>query len=238
MVLAHLLHRRGIECTLFERHTRADLEARVAKAGSIDFRTVELLTRVGIAPEVLSFDVRNGRCEFRTPGESVVFDYAQLTGGRPHFVYPQHQLVARLCDTFDGDLRFGTTVTAITQDTSGVSLTWRDSGGHHTVHPSAIVGCDGARGQVAGALTGTTTAEEKVPCRLLAVIGVTAPLEPHTIYAGHPAGMRARCAAGRTSPASTSRYLQLTYSLRGRRTGSAQSWANGYSCRADSMPCR
>ena len=223
---------------MFERHTRADLEARVAKAGSIDFRTVELLTRVGIAPEVLSFDVRNGRCEFRTPGESVVFDYAQLTGGRPHFVYPQHQLVARLCDTFDGDLRFGTTVTAITQDTSGVSLTWRDSGGHHTVHPSAIVGCDGARGQVAGALTGTTTAEEKVPCRLLAVIGVTAPLEPHTIYAGHPAGMRARCAAGRTSPASTSRYLQLTYSLRGRRTGSAQSWANGYSCRADSMPCR
>lgn len=166
---------------MFERHTRADLEARVAKAGSIDFRTVELLTRVGIAQ-------------------------------------PGHQLTLML---FDGDLRFGTTVTAITQDTSGVSLTWRDSGGHHTVHPSAIVGCDGARSQVAGALTGTTTAEEKLPCRLLAVIGVTPPLEPHTIYAGHPRGYAGQMRRGRTSPASTSRYLQLTHSLRGQRTGSA-----------------
>ena len=28
----------------------------------------------------------------------MVFDYGTMTGGRPHYVYPQHELVARLCE--------------------------------------------------------------------------------------------------------------------------------------------
>ena len=45
-----------------------------------------------------------------------MFDYGTLTGDRPHYVYPQHELVARLCDALvdvDGDIRFGCEVTAL-----------------------------------------------------------------------------------------------------------------------------
>jgi len=99
LVLSHLLQREGIPCVVFERQERADL-CRLPKAGLIEYRTVRLLGREGISPSVLDFSVENHRCEFRTPGESVVLDYAALTDGRPHYIYPQHPLVQRLCESF------------------------------------------------------------------------------------------------------------------------------------------
>jgi p-hydroxybenzoate 3-monooxygenase len=41
---------------------------------------------------------------------------------------------------------------------------------------------------IAGALRGCTVVEQSLPVRWLAVLGNTAPLEPHTIYAAHPRG--------------------------------------------------
>src|SRR3954452_14484967 len=79
LVAAHLLHRAGIDFVLLERHPRASME-KLAKAGAMEYRTVELLTAVGIAPSLLQFDVTNYCCEFRTPEQSVVFDYGTLTG--------------------------------------------------------------------------------------------------------------------------------------------------------------
>src|SRR3712207_5686835 len=92
LVLARLLQRAGISCTVYERRSRAELTARPG-AGLIEHRTVELLRGVGIADVDLEFTVRNGRMEFRTPSASTVFDYGRLTGGRTSYVYPQHQLV-------------------------------------------------------------------------------------------------------------------------------------------------
>ena len=97
-MLAHLLHREGIPFVVFERKTQADL-CRLPKAGLIEDRTVRLLEHEGIAPLIRDFSVEIHRCEFRTPDESVVLDYAALTAGRPHYIYPQHQLVRRLCET-------------------------------------------------------------------------------------------------------------------------------------------
>ncbi len=58
-----------------------------------------MLRRENMAASILDFSVENHRFEFRTPDESVVLDYAALTGGRPHYIYPQHHLVHRLCET-------------------------------------------------------------------------------------------------------------------------------------------
>ena len=101
LVIAHLLHRAGIDFVVLERHPRDGMEG-LAKAGAIEYRTVELLTEVGIAPSILTSGPTNYCCEFRTPVESVVFDYGTLTGDRPHYVYPQHELVARLCEPLVG----------------------------------------------------------------------------------------------------------------------------------------
>jgi p-hydroxybenzoate 3-monooxygenase len=91
LVLAHLLQRQAIPFVLLERHTLADL-CRRPKAGLVEYRTVQLLQREGIAGPI-RFTAENHRCEFRTPAGSALLDYGALTGGRPHYIYPQHQLV-------------------------------------------------------------------------------------------------------------------------------------------------
>ena len=118
LVIGHILLRAGISFVLLERHPQSAL-ARRPKAGMIEYRTVELLRSVGIADSILEFTVPNHRCEFRTPHESAVLEYSALTGGRPHYIYPQHQLVGRLCEALTGsgaDVRYRH---AVERDQSG-----------------------------------------------------------------------------------------------------------------------
>ena len=96
-VIAHLLQREGTPFVLLERQAPADLGC-LPKAGLIEYRTVQQLRREGIAERIIDFSARNHRCEFRTPAGSAMLDYAALTGGRPHYIYPQHLLVRRLAD--------------------------------------------------------------------------------------------------------------------------------------------
>lgn len=188
LVAAHLLLQASIPCIVLERNRQEDLELKQAKAGSIDYRTVQMLTAEGLCPDVITFDVENHRCEFRTPNEQVIFDYGAVTGGRPHYVYPQHLLVGRLCDALierGGEVRFGRSASRVEQDTDGVTVTTTEG---EIVRGGIVVGCDGARSAVARALEGCEVVEEVPPVRLLAVLGEAPPLEPHTIYAGHPRG--------------------------------------------------
>ncbi len=206
LVAAHLLRRAGIACIVLERHRRADLELKQAKAGSIDYCTVQMLTAEGLAPGVVNFEVENHRCEFRTPAEQVVFDYGAVTGGRPHYVYPQHLLVGRLCDALieaGGDVRFGQAVTSVVQDADGVTVTTVDGS---ELRSEAVVGSDGVRSAVAQALEGCEVVEEAPPVRLFAALGEAPPLEPHTVYAGHPRGFAGQM---RRSPTITRYYLEV-----------------------------
>ena len=105
-------------CTLLERSSSEAFCAR-AKAGMIEHRTVEALSRVGLAAPILEQGSSNGHVEFRVQGAARVFDYAALTGGRGHFVYPQHLLVRAWADSFvarGGALSHATEVTSIEQN--------------------------------------------------------------------------------------------------------------------------
>jgi p-hydroxybenzoate 3-monooxygenase len=94
LVLVHLLGQAGIPFIVAERQTYPDLGRR-PKAGLIEYRTVQQLGAVRIAGTVLDFTARNHQCDFRTPAGSAVLDYGALAGGRPHYLYPQHQLIRR-----------------------------------------------------------------------------------------------------------------------------------------------
>ena len=199
LVIAHLLQRERIPFVVFERKTRADL-CRLPKAGMIEYRTVQLLRRENIAPSILDFSVENHRFEFRTPDESVVLDYAALTGGRPHYIYPQHQLVHRLCETLTeagGDIRFGHTVSTVRQDPGGVVLSVEGPDGDRPqVRCEVAVGCEGSKSPVAAAMTGARVSEQSLPARWLALLGAAPPLENHTIYAAHPRGFAGQMRRG------------------------------------------
>jgi p-hydroxybenzoate 3-monooxygenase len=152
---------------------------------------VQLLKREGIAGPILEFGNENHRCEFRTPNGSAVLDYGKLTGGRPHYVYPQHQLVQRLCDTLldaGGDVRFGHTVGEVHQEPGEVALSVTGPDGRSVIRCEIAVGCEGAQSAVAAAMDQTRTTGQLLSARWLAAIGAAPPIADHTIYAAHPNG--------------------------------------------------
>jgi p-hydroxybenzoate 3-monooxygenase len=209
LVLAHLLQRAGVTFVVLERQQRPDL-ARHPKAGLIEYRTVQLLRDAGIAGPVLEFGTENRSCEFRTPTGSAVLDYGLLTGGRPHYIYPQHQLVRRLADTLiaaGGQVRFGYTVREARPERDGVTLSVAGpDGGRSAIGCQAAVGCDGARSAVGAAMTGTRVTGQSLPVRWLVSTADAPPLEDHTIYAAHPRGFAGQMRRG---PAQTRYYLEV-----------------------------
>jgi p-hydroxybenzoate 3-monooxygenase len=209
LVVAHLLQREGIPFVVFERETLDEL-ARRPKAGLVEYRTVQLLAREGIAGRIVPFTTENHRSEFRTPEESVLLEYAALTGGRPHYIYPQHELVRRLCTALTaagGEVRFGHAVRTVTQDSSGVVLSVEGPGGEPSqVRYEAVVGCDGSSSLVAAAMTGAQVHEQLLPGRFLVLVAAAPPLERHTIYAAHPRGFAGQMRRG---PDQTRYYLEI-----------------------------
>jgi FAD binding domain len=191
LVIAHLLQREAIPFVVFERQALADL-ARRPKAGLVEYRTVQLLAREGIAGRIVQFTTENHRSEFRTPEESVLLEYAALTGGRPHYIYPQHELVQQLCDALTaagGEVRFGHAVRAVTQDSSGALLSVEGpDGGASQLRFEVVVGCDGSSSLVAAAMTKAQVSEQLLPGRFLVLVAAAPPLDGHTVYAAHPRG--------------------------------------------------
>ncbi len=209
LVIAHLLQREAVPFVVFEQQMLADLGRR-PKAGAIEYRTVQLLQREGIAGPILQFTVENGRCEFRTPEESVVLDYGALTGGRPHYIYPQHQLVQRLAETLidaGGEIRFGHAIRAVRQDSGQVILSVDGPDGSRSeIRCDAAVGCEGSKSPVASAMSHAKVSERALPARLLTIVAMAPPLENHTIYAAHPRGFTGHMRRG---PDQTRYYLEV-----------------------------
>jgi p-hydroxybenzoate 3-monooxygenase len=209
LVIAHLLQREAIPFVVFERQPLAEL-ARRPKAGLVEYRTVQLLARESIAGRIVQFTTENHRSEFRTPEESVLLEYAALTGGRPHYIYPQHELVHRLCDALTaagGEVRFGHTVRAVTADSSGVMLSVEGpDAAPSQVQCQAVVGCDGSGSLVAAAMTNAQISEQLLPGRFLVLVAAAPPLDGHTVYAAHPRGFAGQMRRG---PAQTRYYLEI-----------------------------
>ncbi len=210
LVLAWLLHRAHVPFLLVEQLTQAEVGTQ-PKAGIVEYRTVELLRREGIADAPgapLAFDAENRRVEFRTPLTSHLLDYADLTGDRPHYVFPQHRLVAEIAATLVAEgapLAFSHRVVEVGAD-QRIVVEGPD-GGRRTLAPDVVVGADGAASPVARAMAGhVETLDRRVPARWLVVATASPPLVGHTIYGIHPRGYAAHLRRG---PQETRFYLEV-----------------------------
>jgi p-hydroxybenzoate 3-monooxygenase len=207
LVVAQRLLDAGVPCALLERSSSEALCAR-AKAGMIEHRTVEALSRVGLAAPILEQGSSNGHVEFRVQGAARVFDYAALTGGRGHFVYPQHLLVRAWADSFvarGGSLSYATEVTSIEQANGAArAQTCTSSGAAHSIHCRALVLAAGAgTGLIPDALE---CHEHAYPFRWLTTMIEMGALSERTVYATHASGFAAHL---RRSPQLTRYYLQV-----------------------------
>ena len=209
LVLAWLLQRAGVATTVVEAQPRAELGL-LPKAGIVEYRTVQMLTAEGLGGTVLPFAAENRRCEFRTADESVVVDYAEITGGRPHYVFPQHELVARVAASLldeGGSVLFEHRVTAVEQDDDGARVSVGGPDGALEIAADTVVGCDGAGSAVARSVREHVTVHDRRhPMRFLVISAAMPPLVDHTIYAAHPRGYAAHM---RRLPDVTRLYLEV-----------------------------
>lgn len=228
LVVAQRLLAAGLSCVVLERQSSEELSLR-AKAGMLEHRVVQALAPHGLAAPILERGTRNGVVEICVDGARHVFDYAALTGGQGHYVFPQHLLVRAWADALlaafegagRGQLLFSTEVIGVdAREATGpassaplaagaASVRARGPGGLVHVDCGAVVLASGA-GLAAsgGALVppGIYSHDHAHPFRWLTAMLEMAPLGERTIYATHRRGFAAHL---RRSPQLTRYYLQI-----------------------------
>src|ERR1700685_2988756 len=90
LVLAHLLHREGIESIVIEDKSRAYIEQRL-RAGLLEQGSVELLTKIGAADRLRRERMLHGGLYIKFHGELHRLDFLDLVG-RSVTIYAQQEL--------------------------------------------------------------------------------------------------------------------------------------------------
>jgi 2-polyprenyl-6-methoxyphenol hydroxylase-like FAD-dependent oxidoreductase len=154
----------GIRCVVIE--PRTEVSGRRPRAKTTSVRTMEHLRRWGLAgrlreaaPLPVAWSQRVTFCESLSGRRVTDFDgaFGLVTGRDDRFAEAGQQvpqpvveevLRAHLQRCPQADLRLGQSVTGLTQDADGVTVTVRAPGGGYLLRARYVIGCDGASGVV------------------------------------------------------------------------------------------
>jgi p-hydroxybenzoate 3-monooxygenase len=205
LMLAHLLHLRGIDAVVLERRSREYVERRV-RAGVLEHPTVELLREAGVADRLDREGMPHHGLSLRFDGEDHRIALTDLTG-RSITVYGQQEVVkdliaARLAT--GEPLHFEVSDVRIDADAPAVTFTDSD-GSVRTLDCDFIAGCDGSHG-VSRATMPATTHEHEYPFAWLGVLAKAPPSHSELIYTYHERGFALH---SMRSPEITRLYLQV-----------------------------
>ena len=210
LLLAHLLHRYGIESVVLERHAREYIERRI-RAGVLEPGTVELLSQVGLADRVLRERLIHHGLELLFSGEAHRLPLADLAG-RDITIYGQHELVrdlvaARLAT--GEPLLFEAQAAGITgADTTAPVVEYVHDGRTEELRCDFVVGCDGFHGVTRPSIPDGVldVYEHAYPYAWLGILAETPPSAEELIYAHSPRGFALH---SMRSPRLTRLYLQV-----------------------------
>ena len=207
LTLAGLFAAAGTPTILVERNPST---SSVPKAISCDDETLRALTRGRLAYTLDSVLIPGAGTKYLgARGQTLVYARAQ---DPPRFGHPvkspfsqpdfERELLAGIVRAGGVDLRFGTTVIGLVQDSNAVTVAIRNAdGSEHRLRASYVVGCDGGRSTIRG-LLGVRMRGESFSDRWLVVdtandphndryaIHVGNPHRPHVIVAGRDATCR------------------------------------------------
>ncbi|PZW44829.1 p-hydroxybenzoate 3-monooxygenase [Humitalea rosea] len=150
LMLAHLLHLRGIETVILESRQREAIESTI-RAGILEQSTVDLMVETGVGERLKREGVPHHGTILRFGGRNHRIDFQGLTGGRVTTLYPQHEVLKDLIAArlqVGGEIRFGTKVTAVSGLDSKqpvIHFIGADAADSR-LHCDFILGCDGAYG--------------------------------------------------------------------------------------------
>ncbi|HLX79451.1 MAG TPA: 4-hydroxybenzoate 3-monooxygenase [Burkholderiales bacterium] len=150
LLLAHLLHLRGIESVVLETRSREEIEATL-RAGVLEQGTVDLLNESGVGERMRREGMRHEGVILRFGGRSHRIHLSELTGGRSITVYAQHEVIRDLVKArldAGGRILFDVKdVSLLDLDTQLPKLRFHDrEGAVPEIDCDYIAGCDGFHG--------------------------------------------------------------------------------------------
>ena len=209
LLLAQLLHQRGIESVVLEARTREYLEGRV-RAGVLEHQSVDILREAGAGERMLREGLPHEGLYLHFNGRNHHIDFADLTGKRV-MVYGQQEVVRDLIALRQAarqPLYFEVDSVAVSDfQTEHPSVRYRMEGAEHTLECDFIAGCDGFHGVCRMSIPpGLLTIFERVyPFAWLGILAEAPPASDELIYANDARGF---ALLSMRSPAISRLYLQ------------------------------
>jgi p-hydroxybenzoate 3-monooxygenase len=209
-MLAHLLHRSGIESVVIESRSRDYVEQRI-RAGVLEQGTVDLLDETGLGERMHRQGLVHAGIDLRFGGRSRRIAFDELTGKRV-MVYGQHEVVKDLiaARVRDGaQMFFEVSQTAVEDlDTEKPVVRFNDANGEPVeLVCDFIAGCDGFHGICRPSIPeGVLSIYDRIyPFAWLGILAESKPVQDELIYANHERGFTL---ISLRSPTITRMYLQ------------------------------
>lgn len=211
LMLAHLLHRAGIDCVILENRSREYVEGRL-RAGLLEQNTVELLGEIGMDHRLQQEGIKHEGVYLSFDGKRHRIPFADLTGGRCITIYGQRQVVK---DLIQGRLDQGgkicfeaeaTRIEGIEGDRPVIHYTHQ--GEAHELRCEYVAGCDGYHGVGRQAMPADSYQifEIEYPFSWLGILADVAPSSEELIYAYHADGFALH---SYRSPSRSRLYIQV-----------------------------
>jgi p-hydroxybenzoate 3-monooxygenase len=207
LVLAQLLHLRGIDSVVLESRSREYVESRI-RAGVLEQGTVDLLVEMGVGQRLRREGLVHEGIELQFGGERHRIHFTELTGGRSITVYGQQEvvkdLIAARLET-GRPLLFEAEVVGV--DAEGALVRYEHEGAEHTLECDLVAGCDGFHGVCRDSIPNGVLREasREYPFGWLGILAEAPPSNDELIYAYHERGFALH---SMRSPHLTRLYLQ------------------------------
>ncbi|HEY8634404.1 MAG TPA: 4-hydroxybenzoate 3-monooxygenase [Candidatus Dormibacteraeota bacterium] len=192
LLLAHLLHRAGVDSVVLENRSRDHIERRV-RAGVLEAGAAQLLRDAGVGERLDREGLEHGGIHLRFGGESHRIDFKELTG-RAIFVYGQQEVVKDLVQArldAGGPILFEAEAREIRDiDQDHPSILFSKGGHDELLECNYVVACDGSHGigRAAMVARGAVAYERNYPHAWLGILAATPPAADELIYAYHERG--------------------------------------------------
>jgi p-hydroxybenzoate 3-monooxygenase len=207
LVLAHLLHLRGIDSVVLESRSREYVESRI-RAGVLEQGTVDLLVDMGVGERLRREGLVHEGIELQFGGERHRIHFTELTGGRSITVYGQQEvvkdLIAARLET-GRPLLFEAEVVGV--DAERALVRYTHEGAEQTLECDLVAGCDGFHGVCRDSIPDGVLREtsREYPFGWLGILAEAPPSNEELIYAYHERGFALH---SMRSPQLTRLYLQ------------------------------
>ncbi|GMA59901.1 4-hydroxybenzoate 3-monooxygenase [Alicyclobacillus fastidiosus] len=194
LMLAHLLHRRGIESIVLEHRSRRDIEETI-RAGVLEQGTVDLMQELGLADRLLAQGQPHHGFELRFGGVSHRVNMSELTGGKHVTVYAQHEVIKDLvgaCERRGIPMYFEVSQVSLERVETDPVIRFVRCGDEapSALHCDFIAGCDGFHGPSRQSIPSQLRTEyrKEYPIGWLGILTQAPPSNAELIYSGHERG--------------------------------------------------